>query len=98
VAGREANEDAVSEDGFKLVLPFWIDTDAYSDRDRSMFTAGFEFAQVVVHMEENDGPMERPIHPENESRIRMAAGRLGRTCRIEPLAEGWKQLQIEARA
>lgn len=69
--------------GYEMVCPFWIDTDAYSDRDRQMFTAGFEFAGILAHLEHNPGPLNKPIHRENESRVRMACGRFSRTCEIK---------------
>ena len=31
---------------YGLEMPFWIDTDAYTDRDREMFVAGVEFQPV----------------------------------------------------
>lgn len=76
----------MSEDNsevFGLLMPFWIDTDAYTDRDRAMFVAGVEFEQVTRLLK--DGWIgERPVHRENESRLRMAAARLKRTVAITP--------------
>jgi hypothetical protein len=99
----DANGGPESE--FRLVLPFWIDTVAYNDRDRAMFTAGYEFCQVVDLLENTSGPMTvcRPIHKENESRIRMAAGKLGRRVTITPCEpehdpDGtWSYLEVERR-
>lgn len=58
-----------SEEGqqWGLVMPFWIDTEAYSQRDREMFVAGFEF-NTVCEMLKNDGEHRATVHRENESR------------------------------
>lgn len=86
--------------GYGLVCPFWIDTDAYSDRDRSMFACGVEFAAILDHARDAPGPLSAVIHRENESRVRMLCGRFRRTCRIEPCgaqddpAGTWSFLEI----
>ena len=86
-------------DEYQCVMPFWIDTDGYTDRDRKMFVAGFEFCQVLKQLE-SGWTGERPIHQENSSRIRMAARRLGRiTLHIEPHTdyegcETWAHLTV----
>lgn len=77
--GNEWNPD---DSDYVMSCPFWIDTDSYTDRDRHMFVAGFEFATILRHIEEVDGPLETVIHRENESRVRMACGRFGRKCEI----------------
>ena len=88
--------------GFRLSMPFWIDTDAYTDRDRAMFVAGCEFCDIVGILEGNDY-CETVIHRENESRVRLAAGQLGRrititACKPEHDPNGtWSYLTIEAR-
>lgn len=67
---------------FEPVISFYIDTDAYTDRDRLMFVCGVEFHMVTTLL--RDGWCGcRPIHPENESRTRMAAHKLGRRVEIE---------------
>lgn len=76
-----------------LVQPFWIDTDAYSDRDREMFCCGVEF-QMVCQLIEEGWTGTRPIHPENESRIRMLCARRKVACSIAPPFGGWSQLTI----
>lgn len=87
---------------FGLVLPFWIDTDAYTARDQEMFVAGFEFCQIVDRMRNNSDAHSTTIHRENESRVRMAAGRLGREvsieqCEAELDPDGtWSYLEIKA--
>jgi len=88
--------------GFMLVCPFWIDTDAYTDRDRSMFVAGVEFQMFLGELQTGEA-FELPIHKENESRIRMACGRFGRRCSIEPYPEkgcpgAWSFAIVEASA
>ena len=34
-------------DEYSLLMPFWIDTDGYTDRDREMFVCGVEFQMVT---------------------------------------------------
>lgn len=41
--------DDESDAEYALELPYWIDTDAYSDRDREMFVCGAEF--TALHFE-----------------------------------------------
>lgn len=69
---------------YHLMCPFWIDTDAYTDRDRLMFVAGYEFHLVLRHIRTDSGTLSTTIHRENESRIRMACGRFERVCKIDP--------------
>lgn len=78
-------------------MPFWIDTDGYTDRDRDMFVAGFEF-QMVYRLIQDGCYGSRPIHRENESRIRMMCGRMGIKCTITQIEgfDEWSQLTIEA--
>jgi hypothetical protein len=91
------------DDKYGIICPFWIDTDAYTDRDRDMFVAGVEFQMVLEAIRNHDGPTARPIHKENESRIRMACGRFGRVCAIAPCPEAsdpqgiWSFLEIQER-
>lgn len=85
---------------YGLVLPFWIDTDAYTDRDRAMFVAGVEY-QMVYQLLVDEWTGERPIHRENESRIRMMCGLLGVKCTITPHegyegCETWSSLIVES--
>lgn len=68
--------------GHSLACPFWIDTDAYTDRDRHLFVCGYEFHQLL-HCIRNPGTGRLfTFHRENESRVRMACGRFGRECVI----------------
>lgn len=78
-------EESGSHDGeaYGLAMPFWIDTDAYTERDRAMFVAGVEF-EMVHSLIKGGWTGERPICRENESRIRMMCGRLGVRCDIVP--------------
>jgi hypothetical protein len=82
------HDDAAQDSAeFSSYCPFWIDTDAYSDRDRAMFVAGYEFAIVLAHIERDADEFSTTIHRENESRIRMACGRFGRRCEIEQCSD-----------
>lgn len=75
----------MSEDAdWNLISPFWIDTDAYSDRDRLLFCCGYEFADLLQVIRHHDEEYHAAIHRENESRIRLACGRFGRKCVIDP--------------
>lgn len=72
------------DDQYELVTPFWTDTDGYTDRDRVMFAAGFEFAELRRAMIACDCEGSRVIQTENESRVRMLCARYGYTCAITP--------------
>lgn len=65
------------------ILPFWIDTPGYSRRDRQMFVAGVEFLMVTNEMRHQDGEHRTTVSRENTSRLRMAAGQLGRRVVID---------------
>lgn len=80
-------------DDYELAMPFWIDTDAYTDRDRMMFVAGVEFAMLRRALEGGEQFEGHPIHRENESRVRLMAARLGRRVEIEQSPdEHWSYL------
>lgn len=66
---------------FAPIMSFWIDTDGYTDRDRSMFVAGVEFQMIYAAIEKG-WRGTRPIHRENESRLKLMCGRLGVQCEI----------------
>jgi len=92
------------EDGdekWECVVPFWIDTDGYSDRDREMFVCGIEFQMLLADLGSGD-EIRRPIHRENESRVRMLCGKVKRRCKITAHSgydgcETWSDLFIEAK-
>lgn len=73
-----------NEHDFGLICSFWIDTDAYTDRDRELFTAGYEFADLLRHLRYDPEMLNTTIHRENESRVRMACAQFGRLCSIKP--------------
>lgn len=84
-----------------LQSSLYIDTDGYTDRDRLMFGCGVEFHMVMKHMTSDRRPLDKMIHRENESRIRMLAGQLKRRCTISPSNPKddpngrWSRLRIE---
>lgn len=80
---------------YGLIQSFYIDTDAYSDRDRQMFVCGAEFWQIIAMLD--DGwTGSKPIHRENESRVRMLCGRRGIRCDIRPCDgyEEWSEFTV----
>jgi hypothetical protein len=91
------------EEGYSLVCPYWIDTDAYTDRDRLMFVAGCEFEIVLDHVRHDGAELCRTIHRENESRIRLMCGHFRRSCEItavEPKHDpngSWSYLRVAPR-
>lgn len=89
-------ESEQAEGGFDICVPFIIDGDAYSDRDRAMFVAGYEFCQIRNFLEVNPPGTElsKPIHNENVDRVRVLCGRFRRECVIEELDGSWSQLDI----
>lgn len=88
---------------YGLQLSFWIDTDAYTQRDREMFVAGYEFNTIVGCLENILSETSSTIHRENESRVRMAAAKFGRVveiqaCSAEHDPDGtWSFLLIKAK-
>lgn len=80
-------------------MPFWIDTEAYSDRDRMMFVCGVEFEMIRNRIRNEERGVTIPIHRENESRIRMMCARLGVPCEISQHdvyegCETWSDLSL----
>jgi hypothetical protein len=74
---------------YEMQMPFWIDTDGYTDRDREMFVCGVEFEMLRQELQ-MPRPVDRTIHAENESRAKLMAARFGRHCKIEASeTEGW---------
>ncbi len=87
-----------NDDAWGLVLPFWIDTDGYSDRDRNMFVCGFEFCMIADDLKDGWSGC-RPIHRENESRVRLLCAHVGVACEIRQHTgydgcETWSDLLI----
>jgi hypothetical protein len=82
---------------YGMVMPFFIDTAGYTDRDREMFVCGVEW-QMVYDKIRSGERFNCTIHSENESRIRMMAGRLGRQVLIEDSGvPGWSYLTVSLR-
>lgn len=80
------------EHEYGLVQSFYIDTAAYTQRDREMFTAGVEFGMIRRLFQDvkyarltnpTAGMQSQTICRENESRIRMMAGQMGIKVKIE---------------
>lgn len=86
--------DADEHDAFELVTPFWIDTDGYSDRDRLMFCCGVEFQMIREELRSHEA-FNRPIHAENESRVRLLISRTKRKCDIKRIDDCWSALTVE---
>ena len=89
-----SHEHSPDDDDLELIAPFWIDTEAYSDRDRLMFCCGCEFQMVREELETGE-PIERTIHAENESRLRMLCGHVGRKATTKSLDIQWSLLVVE---
>lgn len=75
------------------VMPFWIDTDGYTDRDREMFVCGVEF-QMIYEAIKAGRCWSQCIHTENESRVRLMCGKLGSPCKMERYDETWTWCEI----
>lgn len=89
--------DDDNEHDWGLKMPFWIDTDGYTERDKEMFVCGVEFQMLYQEMQ-LPAAVVRTIHTENESRARMMAGRLKRAVSIKPSGvEGWSYLEVDAK-
>lgn len=89
----------MSEDrDYSMIMPFWIDTSGYTGRDREMFVCGVEFNMVYEQLK-TGWSGSRPIHRENESRIRMMCGKMRVDCKITPHegyegCETWSDLDV----
>lgn len=80
---------------YGLEMPMWIDTEGYTDRDREMFVCGAEFHQVYQTLKQSPEGLRKPIHTENESRVRMMLAKLGRRYEIRQTGtEGWSDLLV----
>lgn len=76
-------------------MPFWIDTDSYSQVDRDMFVCGVEFQMVYqTILEKRD--WDQCIHAENESRVRMMRGKLGVPVQMKRHDDTWTHCYIPA--
>ena len=84
-----------NEAEFSPVMPFFIDTEAYSDRDREMFVCGVEF-QMVYETVKDKRDWSECIHTENESRIRMMCGKLGLPVKMVRHCDTWTHCEIPA--
>lgn len=80
---------------FEPVMPFWIDTDNYTDRDREMFVCGVEF-QMIYETIKDKRDWSQPIHTENESRVRMMCGKLGLPVKMVRHCDTWTHCEIPA--
>ena len=78
---------------FEPIMPFWIDTDGYSERDREMFTCGVEFQMVYEAIKSGAG-WSQCIHTENASRVRMMCGKLEIQARLTHICSTWTDCQI----
>lgn len=80
----------------ELIAEFYIDTDGYTDQDRAMFVAGFDFCKIVDRLRYEDGRSHLTIRSENASRARMAAAKFGRNVKIGVgTCPGYSCLEIE---
>jgi hypothetical protein len=73
---------------FTPIMPFWIDTDAYTDRDRLMFVCGTEFEMIYTALKADRG-WDQCIHTENESRVKMMCAKLGKFCKMDRYDDTW---------
>lgn len=83
----------MSLDDFQASMPFWIETDGYSKRDREMFVCGAEF-MIVFSLVRDGWRGVRRIHNENQSRIRMMLGRLRIPYEMRRIDANWTELEI----
>ena len=88
------------DDGFELAIPFLIDGDAYSGRERMAFVLGFEFCNIYASIRDPSDDGDRvtaTVHRANEDRSRLMCQRLGRTGRFTPIDATWLELEIDPR-
>ncbi len=86
----------IGDHDFGLVMPFWIDTPGYSDRDREMFVCGVEFHLLLEEIKSGFlGKRPIPIHSENSGRVRMMCQKLGLHAVLTDCGvEGWVNLEV----
>lgn len=84
-----------NEAEFAPIMPFWVDTDGYTDRDREMFVCGVEF-QTVYETIKDKRDWCQCIHTENESRVRMMCAKLGVPVKMERHCDTWTHCEIPA--
>ena len=89
--------DPADRTEFSLEMPFFIDTDGYTDRDREMFVCGVEFYMVYQAVKAGSG-WKQAVHNENVSRIRMMCHKLGVVPTLERHDDEWTELTIPVRA
>lgn len=76
---------------------FLIDGKGYTDRDRELFVAGYEFAQNQAFlMTGSETAWPRVVHKENEFRLRNLVSKFGRTYKFSEsdLGPGWITLHV----
>ena len=79
---------------YGMVMPFWIDTPGYTDRDREMFVCGVEFEMIRQELESGKG-IRRPIHADNSSRVRMMCHKMGRKYEVRTTVQPeWADLLV----
>lgn len=83
--------------GGRQEFPFLIDGKGYTDRDREMFVAGWEFCQVhsLLHVR-SEKAFPRPVHSENEFRLRNLVSKYCRTYTFTPVKDDatWMMLEV----
>ena len=65
-----------------MAMPFWIDDEDFTDREKKMFTAGVEFEMVRTLLKSGGPIQDRPVHRYNERRIRKMCRFLKRAAMI----------------
>lgn len=87
----------MSEDGqrdYSMIMPFWIDTPGYTDRDRKMFVCGVEF-QMIYESVKAGQSWNQCIHNENVDRVRMMLAKFGRRYKLVRHCDTWTNLETE---
>jgi len=83
----------MSDEEYTPIMPFWVDTEGYTDRDREMFTCGVEFQQVYETIQDKRD-WSQCVHTENASRIRMMCGKLGVPVKMVRICSTWTHCEI----
>jgi hypothetical protein len=90
---EENDEDSQQEYG--LVEPFDIDNGELDGvRPQQAFVLGYEICQLHNLLDGGPSPISRPVHAENESRIKRLCIRRRRKCRLAPNGPEWLWLEI----
>lgn len=76
-----------------LACPFWIDTSGYSNRDRDMFVAGFEYGLIYCNLITGRA-FSAVFAAENFDRVRMLLDEHKRKYRVVTIKDDYMRFDV----